>query len=228
MKMKTLFLCASVVFIAAMPLAAQNSNNGFPSGDHYTLNIQGKLNCAGSDLTGSDRHTIQVLLNFSSDPNDYLIDKTNKILLQPGPPLSQPQVLDGNACDKGGAMFQLPIDVTTTWTAYARALSKPSTSMNITSCGLDTVDNTVICSGTPLKLERKSGKPVTIDATHELLYLCYGSTADNCAGGTYVSLFSDTNYCISGTSTISVCAMRRSVFIQSNVTLLVSNCSGGL
>src|SRR5215510_8371251 len=135
-KIKTLFLSAGVVFIAAMPLAAQNNNNGFPSGNHYTLNIQGKLNCAGSDLTGSNRHTIQVLLRFSSNQND-LIDRTNKIMLQPGPALSQPQVLDGNACDKGGALFQLPLDVSTTWRAYARALSKPSTSMNITSCSVD-------------------------------------------------------------------------------------------
>jgi hypothetical protein len=194
MKMRTLFLCASVVFIAAMPLAAQNQNNGFPSGDHYTLNIQGKLNCAGSDLTGSNRHTIQVLLNFGSNPLD-LIDRTNKIMLQPGPAGSQPQVLDGNACDKAGAWFQLPMDVTTTWTAYARALSKPLTSMNITSCGVDTLDNTVICStGNPLNLQRKSGKPVTINATDELLYICVAGTGDNCTGGTKVSLFSDSNY----------------------------------
>ena len=202
MKIKTLFLSAGVVFIAAMPLAAQNNNNGFPSGDHYTLNIQGKLNCAGSDLTGSNRHTIQVLLRFSSNQND-LIDRTNKIMLQPGPSLSQPQVVDGNACDKGGALFQLPVDVSTTWRAYARALSKPGTSMNITSCGVDvgldglpnTNDDVVICStGNPLMLQRKSGKPVTINATDELLFVCVGGTGDSCSGGTKVPLFDDTYY----------------------------------
>ena len=200
--MSTLFVSLSVVFIAAMPMAAQNSNNGFPSGDHYTLNIQGKLNCAGSDLSGSNRHTIQVLLNISSNPTD-LIDRTNKIILQPGPTGSQPQVLDGNACDKNGALFQLPIDVSTTWTAYARALSKPETGMNITSCGVDegpdllpnTADDVVICStGNPLMLQRKSGKPVTINATDELLYVCVGGTGDNCQGGTKVPLFTDTYY----------------------------------
>ena len=199
MKMSTLFLSLGVVFIAAMPMAAQNSNNGFPSGDHFTLNIQGKLNCAGSDLTGSNRHTIQVLLNFGSNPND-LIDRANKIILQPGPTGSQPQVVDGNACDKNGALFQLPIDVSTTWTAYARALSKPQTSMNITSCGVDegpdllpnTADDVVICStGNPLMLQRKSGKPVTINATDELLFVCVGGTGDNCTGGTKVPLFND-------------------------------------
>jgi hypothetical protein len=202
MKVRTLLLSASMVFVAAMPMAAQNPNNGFPSGNHYTLNIQGKLNCAGSSLTGSNRHTIQVLLNISSDPSN-LIDRTNKIMLQPGLPGSQPEVVDGNACDKGGALFQLPIDVSTTWSAYARALSKPSTSMNITSCGVDvgadgepnTADDTVICStGNPLMLQRKSGKPVTINATDELLSVCVGGTGDNCAGGTKVALFSEDYY----------------------------------
>jgi hypothetical protein len=166
------------------------------------LNIQGKLNCAGSTLTGSNRHTIQVLLNFGSDQNN-LLDRTNKIMLQPGPVGSQPQVMDGNACDKDGALFQLPIDVSTTWTAYARALSKPNFSMNITSCGVDegldltpgTTDDVIICStGNPLVLQRKSGKPVTINATDELLYVCAGGTGDTCAGGTKVPLFTDIYY----------------------------------
>ena len=122
-----------VALLGAVSALAQG--NGFPSGAHYTLNIQGKANCAGSDLTGSNRHTIQVLLNFQSNQND-IIDKTNKIFLQPGP-AGVFQVVDGNACDKGGALLQLPSDVSTTWSAYARALSKPNTSMNITSCQVD-------------------------------------------------------------------------------------------
>ncbi len=71
------------VCLAATPALAQNDNNGFPPGTHYTLNIQGKTNCAGDDLTGSNRHTIQVLLNVSGDISK-LVDKTNKIYLQPG------------------------------------------------------------------------------------------------------------------------------------------------
>jgi hypothetical protein len=199
---RRLSLATAYICLAATPALAQNANNGFPSGSHYTLNIQGKTNCAGSDLTGSNRHTIQVLLNVGSDQND-LVDRTNKIFLQPGPTGSQPEVLDGNACDKGGALFQLPIDVSNTWTAYARALSKPNTSMNITSCGVDvgldgipnTVDDVVICStGNPLVLTRKSGKPVTINATDELLFVCVGGTGDSCQGGTKVPLFANDYY----------------------------------
>jgi hypothetical protein len=186
------------VLMGSSPVLAQG--NGFPSGGHYTLNIQGKTNCAGSSLEGSNRHTIQVLLNFSSDETD-LVDRRNKIFLEPGPYGSQPQVKDGNACDRGGALLQLPIDVSTTWRAYARALSKPNTSMHITSCGIDvgddgiadTADDVAVCStGNPLMLQRKSGKPVTTNATDELLFVCVDGTGDNCAGGTKVPVFADT------------------------------------
>jgi hypothetical protein len=185
------------IILIATPVFAQG--NGFPSGTHYTLNIQGKANCAGDDLTGSNRHTIQVLLNIQSDQND-LIDKTNKIFLQPGPAGSQPQVVDGNACDKGGALLQLPVDVSNTWSAYARALSKPNTSMDITSCQVDpgpdgtvgTTDDVIVCSnGNPLVLVRKSGQPVTINATSQLLFICVGGTLPNCAGGTEVPIFAN-------------------------------------
>jgi hypothetical protein len=193
---------AGFVLLSAAPVLGQNDNNGFPAGGHYTLNVQGKTNCAGDDLTGSSRHTIQVLLNFTSDELD-IIDRTNKIFLEPGPSGSQPQVLDGNACDRRGARFQLPIDVSTTWQAYARALSQPNNSMDITSCqvdpGLDgefeTLDDIIVCStGNPLRLERKSGKPVTINATDELLFVCSGGTGDNCQGGTKVPIFAETNF----------------------------------
>ena len=194
--MRTLALFGVVLLVGVSAFA---QGNGFPSGPHYTLNIQGKANCSGSDLTGSDRHTIQVLLNFQSDQNN-LVDKTNKIFLQPGPAGSSPQVVDGNACDKGGALLQLPIDVSTTWSAYARALSKPQTSMNITSCQVDpgadgmvgTADDVVVCSnGNPLELVRKSGQPVTLNATSQLLFVCVGGTLPNCSGGTEVPIFSN-------------------------------------
>src|SRR5262245_20684543 len=190
------FLCATWIVLIATPVFAQG--NGFPSGNHYTLNIQGKSNCAGDDLTGSNRHTIQVLLNFQSDQND-LVDKTNKIFLQPGP-AGVFQVVDGNACDKGGALLQLPSDVSTTWSAYARALSKPNTSMNITSCQVDpcldgiggSLDHVLWCSnGNPLQLVRKSGQPVTLNATSQLLFVCVGGTLPNCSGGTEVPIFSN-------------------------------------
>src|SRR3989442_10244209 len=89
--------------------ALAQTGNGAPNGGHYNLNILGKRDCTPADLTGSNRHTIQVLLNGgqkAADINGTLaltLDKQNKIFLQGGDVF---QVLDGNDCD--GALFILP------------------------------------------------------------------------------------------------------------------------
>lgn len=104
------------IFLAAMMLSGSAlAGNGAPSGAHYNLNLLGKNDCTPADLTGSNRHTIQVLLDYSDQDGGYWdngvwvplyatqLDKRNKIFLQQGEDF---QVLDGNACD--GALFQLP------------------------------------------------------------------------------------------------------------------------
>jgi len=103
--MKNVFVAGVWLGIAALasPAYAQGDGNGGLSGSHYNLNILGKENCAGDDLEGSNRHTIQVLLNFKdgtpTDPTSGVsLDKRNKIFLQEG----DFQVIDGNACDSDG------------------------------------------------------------------------------------------------------------------------------
>src|SRR5262245_32913548 len=119
------------------------TGNGAPSGAHYNLNILGKTQCAGDDLTDSQRHTIQVLLNggdVAEDLNGTLasaIDKRNKIYLKEGPDF---QVLDGNACD-GGAAFQLPAGG---YEIYARALGKPGGSATMTTCATGAGEDLVL------------------------------------------------------------------------------------
>ena len=54
----------------AVGTAAAQAGNGAPSGSHYNLNILGKRDCTPADLTGSDRHTIQVLLNGGQSAAD--------------------------------------------------------------------------------------------------------------------------------------------------------------
>src|SRR5262249_11110702 len=123
-----LFLCAGVLFIAAMPLAAQNNNtctdpsgangNCAPSGPHFNLNINGKVTCPSEDYKNTNRHVITVLLGVA-DPTPKVfttttLDKTNKIFLAPTDTTAFPnfkdwfQVKDGNACDGDGAQFMLP------------------------------------------------------------------------------------------------------------------------
>ena len=70
----------------------------------------------------------------------------------------------------------------------------------------------VVLTGNPLMLTRKSGKPVTINATDELL--CVGGTGDACTGGTKVPLFTDSYYAYFWDVTSAFCATRRSVCIR--------------
>src|SRR5262245_56330621 len=123
-------IAVSIITGAALTLGAtlaQATGNGAPSGSHYNLNILGKDNCAGDDLTGSERHTIQVLLKFQDNPDGTLaadLDKRNKIFLVPSEIAvgdSDFHVLDGNACNGDGATFALPMNVSTAYSVWARA-----------------------------------------------------------------------------------------------------------
>ena len=165
------------------------TGNGAPPGAHYNLNILGKKQCSGDDLTDSHRHTIQVLLNGGDVANDLngtlasAIDKRNKIYLQEGDDF---QVLDGNACD-GGAKFQLPAGG---YEIYARALGKPGGSATMTTCAtgagddlvLGTADDEIVCSTENVILVRNKGKSSFTNVTRELTSIVLDD-------GTRVSIF---------------------------------------
>jgi hypothetical protein len=170
--MKRLSFCLVVALAVAMPVFAQ-TGNGAPSGPHYNLNIIGKDNCPGDDLKGGDRHTIFVPLEGKS-----------QIFLQEG----DFQVLDGNACDEGGAKFQLPANPFTCpeddpeclntdptfqeYLVYARALGKPDGQAKITTCATDTDTGEIVCSTENVVLVRSKGKSSFRNVTKELTTLC--------------------------------------------------------
>jgi hypothetical protein len=174
--MTKLVIRALAVVALCTGTALAQTGNGAPNGAHYNLNILGKENCSPADLTDSNRHTIQVKLSYTATPKTGAIwltaDKTNVIKLQSGDDF---QVLDGNACDPQGALFQLPPNYTcpdadgdgqpdafcddaqlsdAQYLVYARAVSKPGGSAVMTTCttgaGADGIlgnaDDEVICS----------------------------------------------------------------------------------
>jgi hypothetical protein len=167
--------------------------NGAPSGDHYNLNILGKDRCSGDDLTGSNRHTIQVLLRFSDGSNNnqsaVTLDKRNKIYLSPG----DFKVLDGNACDSDGAKFQLPAGG---YEIFARALGTPGGSATMTTCAtdpgldetFDTADDVIVCSTENVVLVRTKGKSTFQNVTQQLTTLLLDTDGDT-VGDTRVNLF---------------------------------------
>ena len=105
-KLKPITVAIALLACTAAPVFAGNGLD--VTGSHYNLNIIGKDNCAPVPLTGSNRHVIQVLLNFNDGSQNgqaaATLDRRNKIFLSPG----DFQVTDGNACDKDGAAFTLP------------------------------------------------------------------------------------------------------------------------
>ncbi len=164
--------------------AAPSDGNGAPSGPHYNLNILGKVNCSPEDLTGSERHTIQVLLvggDKAGDLNGALaseMSKKNKIFLVPSEVEvgdSDFHVIDGNACDGDGALFALPQAVASAWTIWARAGGKPDGTATMTLCAtvagedgvLGTGDDEVVCSTANVVLLRDKGRKF-VDVTQQL------------------------------------------------------------
>jgi len=161
------------------------TGNGAPSGAHYNLNIIGVSKDKTATMTNGDGHRIFVQLNGGEDAvslNGKLanqISKINKIMLQPAPAGESFLVLDANATDSNGALFQLPADVSATWTVWARALGKPGGKSNTTTCAttagvdgvLGTADDEVVCSLSTLTMERGKGKSTFVNVSAELLFI---------------------------------------------------------
>ena len=161
------------------------TGNGAPSGAHYNLNIIGVSKDKTATMTIGDGHRIFVQLNGGEDAvslNGKLasqLNKVNKIMLQPAPAGESFQVLDANATDSNGALFQLPADVSATWTVWARALGKPGGKSNTTTCAttagvdgiLGTADDEIICSLSTLSMERTKGKQTFVNVSAELLFI---------------------------------------------------------
>ena len=162
------------------------TGNGAPSGSHYNLNIIGVPKDKTADMTNNDGHRIFVRLWGGDDAtliNNKLLNdftKVNKIFLVPGDSFG---VLDANATDPTtGAVFQLPWNVSTTWTVWARALGKPGGSSKTTTCATVTVviDATtgatgeeILCSlSTTLTMTRTKNAKFE-NVTSNLLFITY-------------------------------------------------------
>jgi len=178
---KTMLVVLAVALAIPLTFAMAFAGNGLEvNGEHYNLNLLGKVKCPGDDLKNTNRHTIMVLLKYSDpDPNNILgdgdctgdstdninclvaLDRTNKIFLAGGADF---QVTDGNACDKDGAALTLPWAIATEWTIWVRELGKPGGTGDIILCGIadmgtvTTDDDEVVCSVNDVDLARYSGK----------------------------------------------------------------------
>lgn len=180
----------------AQPASASAvTGNGAPSGSHYNLNIIGVSHDKTADLNDNNGHRIFVQLYGGQSAADLVgkdwnqLDKINMILLAQAPAGESFNVLDANATDKNGALFQLPADVSTKWAVYARALGKPGGKADMTTCAtVDVVDpitlvvtQEVVCSVSTLPLERTKNAKFQ-DVTSYLLFITL-SAADQALAG---------------------------------------------
>lgn len=145
------------------------SGNGAPTGAHYNLNIIGVPKDKTADMTGNNGGRIFVKLEGKT-----------KIGLTPAPAGESFQVLDANGTDNNGASFQLPVDVATAWTVWARIPGNQQGSVTITTCA----DMVQTEEGTYVEAEI-SCEAITMDRAR------YGKFTDVSGSLLYVTVLAD-------------------------------------
>lgn len=192
-------LAIALIGLPASRLALATGSNA-PSGTHYNLNIIGVPKDKTADMNNNDGRRIFVQLVGGEDAatlNGQIfntINRVNKIFLQPAPAGQSFNVLDANATDATGALFQLPTDVSLNWTVWVRALGKPGGTSDTTTCAttagadgiLGNADDEVICSMATLHVERTKNAKFSNESSKLLfvtLNVVGGTTLSTCLGG---------------------------------------------
>jgi hypothetical protein len=144
---------------------------GNPSTALYKFNMIGVSDPKQASLDGDQGKRMFVLLNGHSTIN-----------LQKGDTFD---ILDANATDKDGGLFQLPDPDplntgVTTYGVYVRTLGKPGGSANLTSCVTGTIDGSTgtFCSIDTITVKRDTGKPTVTNVSKELLTVCVDLDGD--------------------------------------------------
>ena len=154
------------------------TGNGAPAGGHFNLNIIGVKLDKKEDFDANNAsgigHRIFVRLEHDDGGQNGQkfsdISKVNKILLTPDD--TDPQtfaVLDANATDRDGALFQLPVDVATEYQVWARPLGKPGGWSELNTCAVDPDTDEVFCSTESSVFLRTKGKQNFENVSEELL-----------------------------------------------------------
>jgi hypothetical protein len=144
---------------------------GNPSTALYKFNMIGVSDPKQVSLDGDQGKRMFVLLNGHSTIN-----------LKEGDTFD---ILDANATDQDGGLFQLPDpdpdnNGITSYGVYVRTLGTPGGKAKLTSCVTGTVDGSTgtFCSIDTIQVERKSGKPQVYNVSKELLTTCVDLDGD--------------------------------------------------
>ena len=215
---KFLLICLTLALVVTLTYSISFAGNGnnLPPGPRYMLNVIAFDNCPAGDFTDSNRHMIAVKADYGTiDPDSGTtstqagtlardIVRTNTIKLTPTPTElgNYFQVIDGNACSKGGAEFMLPANPYTCpvddpyclntdptfqeYKVYVRLVGKPNTAIGVTTCAIDPLDpdnpddDIIVCSTENVIKVRSTGKDAMKfeDVSKELLTICLDTLVD--------------------------------------------------
>ncbi len=176
---------ASVIYSLKSFFGVQTTGTGAPSGPHYNLNIIGMSKEKSTNMTGGAGHRIFVSLGGKSPEQPVM----TKILLSQSMDGTF-QVLDANGTD-GTASFKLPAPGT--YSIWARPLGKPGGMSKMTTCAIDPITLTEVCSTSNEIFIRDTGKSSFRNVTTALTSINLDDSLTDviaACGATTVSLFS--------------------------------------
>ncbi len=162
---RSLLLFVGLVGIFASSQAYAQKAAGNTGGGCYNMQLiaQKEKNVS---LVGTSGHSLFLAMN--SRP---------KILLQEG----DFSIIDRNGTD-GSASFRLPSpdptnSGTTAYSVFMRLVGKPSSSVNMATCGTDAAGETY-CSGDQINMTRIAGSSKFVNVSQQLLYIYADIDAD--------------------------------------------------
>ncbi|HLE96991.1 MAG TPA: hypothetical protein VI997_06420 [Candidatus Thermoplasmatota archaeon] len=159
----------AVPFLAVVPVSA---DVGFPSGEHYNLNILGKEK-VGKGVGGKDTGGRIFVPLYG----------TCRIMLTEGTFL----VKDADCVKDAKAAFQLPNpdpdnDGASAYSVYIRPLAKPGGNAQFTTCFQEVNPDTLVveewCSSEKVVITRVGGSSPAQDVTPQATTVCYDSDGD--------------------------------------------------
>ncbi len=163
MKNKLVMAVVALAIIAAaviVPDVMAGTGNGAPSGTHYNLNLIGKNK---TDILPNDNQSGNRIFVNLYGKNTIWLNQSDTFA-----------VIDPDATDKDGALFDLPAPGN--YTVWARAVGKPGGNGTITTCATDNTTLEQVCSLNNLTLERKPGKQKFSDVTDILTTIVVNQT----------------------------------------------------
>jgi hypothetical protein len=176
MKRRVILGVLAAGMVVSMVSMLAFAGNGAPNGSHFTLNIIGVQNDKNGNKDGGGS-VIFVPLDTTGRTSRTGVANKVDILLQPGDNF---YVIDGDATNDDTAIFQMPTDVATTYTVWARGLGKPTGNADMRLWAYDEETDTWIAAAGQVTIQGHSvnGAPKQkfVNVTDELFILANGDS----------------------------------------------------